>query len=37
MAKLIVAAPLVAVLFGLPPVVGGLLQEPADVLGDREV
>ncbi len=29
---LIVAAPLVAVLFGLPPIVSGLLQEPIGVL-----
>lgn len=34
---IIVCTPLAAVLFALPPVVGGLMQEPVEVLGDREL
>ena len=32
LALIAVATPLVAVLFGLPPIVAGLLQDPVDVL-----
>jgi len=33
---LIVITPFIAALFGLPPILGGMLQEPAEVLGEEE-
>ena len=32
----LLATPVAAILFGLPPILGGLLQETADVLGENE-
>ncbi len=33
---ILICTPLAALLFALPPILGGLLQEPVNVLGDRE-
>lgn len=34
--SLLALTPLAAMVFALPPIVGGLLQDPAEVLGDRD-